>query len=199
MINYVEKDKIWFLECLKNNNLVEKIKKIKLIITDIDGCLTDGQILLHENENEKSKAFSVRDGFATAHALKHISIAFLSGRKDIATQTRAQMLGIQDGMCFMGGDAGIDKSKKLILLQEKNGTSKEETLMFGDDFLDISTKQHVGLLVCPQDTPFYFHNIADLIIPKIGGQHTFRLLLDLVLYVKKIHFAQDYISQSLHS
>lgn len=199
MINCPEKDKKWFLECLNNKNLVEKIKNIKLIITDIDGCLTDGQILLHESENDKSKAFSVRDGYATVQCLKNILVAFLSGRKDLATRIRAKMLGIPDDMCFIGDDAGIDKSTKLNLLKEKNNVTTEETLMFGDDFLDINTRDLVGLLVCPYDTPFYFHSTADLIIPRIGGKHAFRLLLDLVLYIKGIHFAQDYINKALYS
>ena len=199
MINCPQKDKIWFLECLNNKNLVEKIKTIKLIITDIDGCLTDGQILMHEDENEKSKVFSVRDGFAISQCLKHIPIAFLSGRKDLATQTRAKMLGIPDNMCFIGDDASTDKRNKVRLLQEKNKISIKETLMFGDDFLDINTRELVRLLVCPQNTPFYFHNTADLIIPRIGGKHAFRLLLDLILYIKEIHFAQDYINKSLYN
>ncbi len=193
--------KKWFKECLKNNELVEKIKKIKLIITDIDGCLTDGQILMHENENEKSKAFSVRDGFATNKAISNnnLLIAFLSGRKDLATKTRAKMLGIPEDMCFIGGDAGKDKKIKVQLIQKNKNIKKEETLMFGDDFLDIQTRELVELLACPQDTPFYFSHVVDLIVNKTGGKHAFRLLLDLILYVQEKHFAQEFIKKSLEN
>ena len=219
-------DKIWFKECLNNKDLISKIEKIKLVITDVDGCLTNGTIdigisrkyfpmveLLPTNkhiskfydlilswlatEKNLDKNFSTQDGFAINKTLEsdNLKIAFLSGRRDEATSIRADMLGVPQDMCFIG----IHEKKINIVknIQENKNISIDETLYFGDDYLDFETKPSIGLFACPINTPFYFKDASDLIIPKKGGQHAFRLLLDLVLYVQKKHFAQEFIKNSL--
>ena len=197
-------DKTWFKECLNNKELISKIEKIKLVITDIDGCLTDGNVLLSEGSNictmfykYLAKAFSTQDGFATNKIVKNnlIQIAFLSGRKDKVTIERAKVLGLPKDMCFTGVCG--EKINIVKKIQENKNVSIEETLYFGDDFLDFETKPRIGLFACPQNAPFYFQDAADITVPKIGGQHAFRLLLDLVLYVQKKHFAQEFIENSL--
>ena len=189
-------EKNWFKNCLENKDLLEKIKKIKLIITDVDGALTDGQVLIQQDYI--SKSFSVQDGFIIDRTLKNnlLNIAFLSGRKDEVTKKRAHMLGVPDDMCFIGF-CGSKVEKLNEILKTKNLT-KEQTLYFGDDFLDIELKPHVSLLACPTNTPFYFQQEADILVPRDGGNHTFRLLLDLILYVQKKHpFAQKFIEKAL--
>ena len=185
----------WFKSCLDNKELVDKIKKIKLIITDIDGCLTDGQSFLFEDGN-RSKGFSVQDGYATVQALKSgLLIAFLTGRKDNSAKQRAEKLGIPDDMYFEGFCNG--KKEKTIQIQESKNINKQETLFFGDDFLDVQCVEQAGLFVCPQNSLFYIAHQADLIIPQNGGFHAFRTLLDLMLYIQEKHFAQEMINQAL--
>lgn len=198
-MSITKKNKTWFKNCLENKELIKKLKKIKLLITDVDGCLTNGNISMINPTGEVAKSFSVIDGFAIDRIIKtsNLLIAFLSGRKDIVTKVRAQKVGIPDDMCFIGDDARIDKKIKIKLIQEKRNILREETLLFGDDFLDIEAKSTAAIFACPKNTPFYFQEQADLIIPLKGGQHTFRLLLDLVLYVQNKHFAQKYIEESL--
>jgi len=107
-MNKAQSDKKWFLENLNNKNLFERLKQIKIIITDIDGCLTNANLMISENQylkdNENSKiigkSFCVQDGFGISTAIKNnlILIAFLSGRSDKATDIRAKMLGIPDDL-----------------------------------------------------------------------------------------------------
>jgi len=185
----------WFKSCLDNKDLVEKIKKIKLVITDIDGCLTDGQSFFSEDGN-RAKGFSVQDGYATVHALKSgLLIAFLTGRKDNSVKLRAQQLGIPEDMYFEGFCNG--KKEKTAHIQQSKNVDKQEALLFGDDFLDVQCRELVGLFVCPQNSLFYIAHQADLIIPQNGGNHAFRTLLDLILYVQEKHFAQEMINQAL--
>ena len=195
MYNQAEIDKNWFRQCLKNDDLLQKLKKIKLIICDVDGALTDTQLYL--SPDSISKVFSVQDGFIINQTLKSkiLDIALLSGRKDIVTNIRAQQLGIPEDMCFTGFcGSKIDKVKEV---QEKKKISSQETLHFGDDFLDFEIKPHVGLFVCPCNAPFYFQDKADLVVPRAGGNSPFRLLLDLILYAQKKHpFAQELIKDS---
>jgi len=186
----------WFKSCLKNNNLVDKIKKIKLIITDVDGCLTDGQSFFYEDGN-RSKGFSVQDGFAISQILKttDLLIAFLSGRKDNSAKLRAQQLGIPNDLYFEGFCNG--KKEQTIHIQQSKNISKQETLFFGDDFLDAQCKELVGMFVCPQNALFYIAHQADLIIPQNGDHNVFRTLLDLILFIQEKHFAQEMITQAI--
>ncbi|MFA5074671.1 MAG: hypothetical protein WC436_01055 [Candidatus Babeliales bacterium] len=193
----MSQNKIWFKNCLENKNLISKIEKIKLIITDVDGALTDGYIYITPDRADTvSKKFSVQDGFAMSEALKNnlIRIAFLSGRNDVVTKIRAKMLGIPDDMCIIGS---TNKPEKIKTLQKDYKISKEETLHFGDDFLDYQVKDVVSIFACPDNTPFYIKHAADLLIPKKSNNNAFRLLLDLILYVQKKHFVQELITKSL--
>lgn len=204
-MNNYQSDKNWFEKNLKNKNLVEKIKKIKIIITDIDGCLTNGSLMLAEskypNDDNYSryigKSFCVQDGFAINHTIKNnlLLIAFLTGRIDEATKIRAKMLGIPKELCF----TGIDQKKidKVKLIQTQKNITKSQTLYFGDDFLDYETLDAVEIMSTPENSPFYFQDKADLIIPRTGGNSAFRLLLDFILYVQNKHFAQNFIEKTI--
>lgn len=194
-MNKYETDKKWFIKNLDNKDLVEKLKKIKIIITDIDGCLTNTGLLV--TEDNIGKTFSVQDGFATSTAIKNnlINIAFLTGRTDEATKIRAKMLGIPEELCFTGIDQNkIDKIRKL---QKLKNITKEETLYFGDDLLDFEALDAIGVMTCPENTLFYFQDYANIIVPRAGGDSAFRLLLDLVLYAQNKHFAQEFIDKAI--
>ena len=204
-MNNYQTDKHWFLEILENQTLVNKIKNIKIIITDIDGCLTDGSLMLADSRYPKdndysrhiAKSFCVQDGFGVDRTIKNnlLTVAFLTGRTDEATKIRAKMLGIPKDLCFTG--VSQQKIEKVISIQTNKKISKEETLYFGDDFLDYETINATGIMVSPQNSPFYFQDKADMIVPRNGGNGAFRLLLDLVLYIQKKHFAQSFIENSL--
>ena len=85
---------------MEDSNLTEKIQQIKLIITDVDGVLTDGRITI-SSDNSESKKFYVEDGMGVALArLAGIPIAFLSGRYSEATTIRARELQIK--YCYQG-------------------------------------------------------------------------------------------------
>ncbi|MFH1643836.1 MAG: hypothetical protein ABIA74_01550 [bacterium] len=185
----------WFKSCLQDNILVEKLKKIKLIVTDVDGCLTNGQLFITEN-GDRIKGFSVQDGFATTKALKSdLLISFLTGRKDNSVKYRAKQLGIPDDLYFEGF---CDGKKEIIKQIQKNkNISKEQTILFGDDFLDIECKDEVGIFASPQNSLFYVASQADLIIPKQGGFGAFRLLLDLILFIQEKHFASLFINKTI--
>ena len=75
-------EKEWFNSQLKNENLISQIKKIKLVIADIDGALTDNKILISDSGDEY-KSFSIQDGYAiTKTPNADIHVAFLSGRNN---------------------------------------------------------------------------------------------------------------------
>lgn len=189
-----ENDTKWFSTCLSNKELVEKLKKIKLVISDIDGTLTDANILLPQNA-EEMKVLSIQDGFITGKAIAAgVNIAYLSGRKSSEINKRAKKLGIPQELCAQGID---NKTKKVEEMQIFAKVAKEEMLIFGDDYLDYEIKDLGSIYAIPANTPFYFYPVADLVLPKNGGNGAFRLLLDLILYVQNKHFAADLIDKAL--
>jgi 3-deoxy-D-manno-octulosonate 8-phosphate phosphatase (KDO 8-P phosphatase) len=201
--NPAHQEQRWFKQCLHNKSLVKKLKNIRFIVLDIDGALTNGYVYLsehfdgHHDSLRKTKGFSTQDGFAINQTIKHnlLKFAFLSGRADETTKARAKQLEIPEELCFTGIDH--NKPKKIQLMQKKLNITLEETLHFGDDFLDLEIKPHVSIFACPQNAPFYIQHAAQLVVPKKGENNSFRLLLDLILYVQGIHFAQDFIENAL--
>lgn len=195
-MHYINKDKEWLLSHLKNQELVEKIKKISLIISDIDGCLTDGKVY-YSAQDGIQKNFSIQDGFLMAKCNKeHMPhIALLSGRSDKAAEKRAKVLGIPDDLYYQGIDK--NKSSAVIEIQKKVSANKEQTLFFGDDILDLETKSCIGLLASPSNGMFYVHENADIVTPRSGGNGAFRLILDLILYVQNKHISQEILKKSL--
>ncbi len=186
----------WFKEAVNNQLLVNKLKKIKLIISDVDGSLTDNLLYPHEN-TEETKGFSTQDGFAITQAIQlGLQIALLSGKNGKILQARADTLGIPKANQFWG--VNNNKIEYVQKLQKNLNTTKEETLYFGDDTLDIEVKDAISLFVCPLNAIFYIKPLSDIIIPKTGGYGAFRMLLDLTLYVQKKHFKQSLIDNALN-
>lgn len=189
-----ENDIKWFKSCLENEELSEKLSKIKLVVSDIDGTLTDANIFL-PLDSQELKGLSIQDGYITAKAIAAgVNIAYLSGRSSSEITKRAQKLGIPLELCAQGIN---DKINKVQEMQAFTRVTKEETLIFGDDYMDYEIKDFSAIYAIPANAPFYFHPAADLVLPKNGGQGAFRLLLDLILYIQNKHFAQDLISKSL--
>ena len=189
-------DIAWFKQCIANKKLIKHLKKITFIITDIDGSLTSGHVYVSSGK-EEGRMFSTQDGYVFFPAMKNgLTIAFMSGKKNASTLKQGKILNIPEELCLTGI---IDKSKKISELQKKMNFSSEQTCIFGDDYLDISSKLNnvVSLFACPNNTPFYIQKQADIIIPKDGGAHAFRLFMDLLLYIQEKHFAQNLIKQSL--
>jgi 3-deoxy-D-manno-octulosonate 8-phosphate phosphatase (KDO 8-P phosphatase) len=192
-------DKQWFVTCIKNASLVEKIKKITMIMTDVDGCLTDCIVNVNDDGNEH-KAFSVQDGFGITRAMKAgLTIVLVSGRDSQNTRIRAQKLGIPEKDCYVGGELCKEKGSTITTIIQEHNVTPDQTIFFGDDVLDIEVKKHVGLFFAPANAIFYVRHHADHVIPLAGGKGAFRLLLDLIMYVQKKHPAQNLIEQTIHN
>jgi len=186
--------KSWFIDQISNLELSEKLSNIRLIMTDVDGCLTDGMVRLHEN-NDESKAYSIQDGFGMRQSVKAgIPIAWISGRRSVTTELRADRLNIPEKLQFIGLEA---KATAVEKLRNEHSLEKDNLLFFGDDILDSKVRDHVGIFVAPSNALFYVQDIADIVLPQTGGANAFRTLIDLVLYVQDKHPAQELIKNSV--
>lgn len=158
----------------------EAVKRIRLLVFDVDGVLTDGNVYLDGNGNEL-KQFNTKDGLGIDRALEEgFKIAIISGRKSKAVSIRAKQLGIN--FVYQGIK---DKRKILRDLQKKLKITKGETSFMGDDLPDLEVKDEVSLFVCPADAVQEVRKKADFIVSKNGGCGAVREWIDVVLSLSK--------------
>jgi len=150
---------------------------IKLIVLDVDGTLTNGQITYDSNGIE-SKSFDVKDGLAIASWTKQLGLkaAIITGRKSNIVEKRASDLGIQ--YLYQG-----IKNKKKILeeILEKEGMSFEEVATIGDDLNDYNMLKSSYLSFCPADAVEDIKQIVNIICKKNGGNGAVREMIEYIL------------------
>lgn len=154
------------------------MNKIKMLVMDIDGTLTDGRIYIGA-EGEVMKAFDVKDGYAIAHILPEIGVipVIITGRKSAIAEKRAIELGIKELHQGIG-----DKLKKLKETAEKYGVKQEEIAYIGDDINDLECIKYCGLSACPADALPEVTEYTDYICGKDGGRGAVR---EFITYISR--------------
>ena len=144
------------------NSLNKTAKKVKIIISDVDGVLTDGSIYIGENSTEFKK-FNVMDGAGVAFAREaEIKIALLSGRFSHATQSRAEELGLGED-CYQGGLNKLETYEEIL---KKWDYTDEHVAYIGDDLIDLVVMERVGLPIAVANA---LHSLQRL--PKFRPRH----------------------------
>ncbi len=156
--------------------MLDKLQKIKLVITDIDGVLTDG--LLHYDANgEAIKSFHVRDGLGIRMLIEQgIQVAVLSGRSSPILQKRMADLGIT--LSILGK---LEKETACFELMRQANVSPEQTAYIGDDSVDLPAFAVCGLSFAVADSADYVKENADYVLTLGGGKGAFREMSDLIL------------------
>ncbi len=157
---------------LDRNEIVSRAKKIKLVLTDNDGVLTDTGVY-YSDAGEIMKRFSIRDGMGVERLRDcGIETGIMSGEISGSIKTRADKLTIKH--LYLGIK---DKPKKLLEILVDTDFKLEEIAYIGDDYNDldvISTVNQKGLTAAPQDA---MPKIIDAVIYRCktnGGQGAFR-------------------------
>lgn len=154
----------------------EKLKKIKLLILDVDGVLTDGRIIFDSNGIE-SKFFNVKDG----HGIKMlqrcgIEVGIISGRESVVVTNRAIELGI--GQVYQ---KSLDKMVPYRQMLEATGLTDEEVAFMGDDVIDIPILRRVGFAAAPADAVAEVLPFAHFVSRNRGGWGAVREVCDMLL------------------
>jgi 3-deoxy-D-manno-octulosonate 8-phosphate phosphatase (KDO 8-P phosphatase) len=162
---------------IDKNIEIEKAKKIKLILMDVDGVLTKGEIIFDALGNE-IKVWDVKDGlsFSIVKRLPDIDVGWITGRKSESVKKRAEDLDIK--YLFMGE---LDKISAYKEIKKLSNLKDEEIAYIGDDLIDLPVLRAVGLSICPFDAVEEVINICDLKTDCIGGKGVFRSVLKFVL------------------
>ncbi|MDD3266168.1 MAG: HAD hydrolase family protein [Burkholderiales bacterium] len=160
-----------------DQNLIEKIKKIKLIATDVDGVLTEGFVFITNDAKEPFGKFNILDGFAVIMAREAgLKTVVISGRKSEATEARCQKLGMDQA--FTGVE---EKNVQICQVAESFGISLDEIAYIGDDLIDLPALKLVGLKCAPNNAVNDVKSFVDYVSPYKGGTGAFRDIVELIL------------------
>jgi len=148
---------------MMNDNLLKNLAKVKILISDVDGILTDGRILV-SNKSE-FKFFHVEDSLATSLLnLADIPVSFISARVSAATTTRLDELKIKH--YFQGY---LNKVKALDKIIEIYNLEYADVLYIGDGLVDIPVMEKVGFSITVPNAHSEVKDQADFITKKSGG------------------------------
>ena len=167
---------------LKNNKLAlkNKAKKIKLLLTDNDGVLTDTGVY-YSARGEEFKRFSIRDGMGVERLREIVSVetGIITGEESGTILKRAEKLKITE--LYLGV-----KEKHLLFLQilKKNGLKPENVAFIGDDVNDLELMKFVGLTATPAYGIQEIKKIVDYIWKNKGGNGAFREFAELIIKLK---------------
>lgn len=157
-------------------NWSEKCSKIKAIVLDVDGVLTDGRIGYRDNGNE-IKFFDVKDGHGIVLARRAgLKVGILSGRSSKANAVRAQELKLD---FFYEGC--LNKADGFAELLEKEGLKAEECMYIGDDLVDARPMANCGFAVAVGDAVPELDSVADVRVKARGGRGAVREAVELLL------------------
>jgi len=152
---------------------LEKLKRVKVFVFDIDGVITDGNIFVDDN-GLFTRSTSVKDGYAFAKAVKaNFPIVVISGGSAEGVKIRLNRLGIQD--VYLGSDNKIDILKSWL---EDKPYELADCLMMGDDEPDLKIMKHVGYTCCPADAVPLVRESVDYVSPKNGGHECVRDVIE---------------------
>lgn len=165
---------------MKDRHFAERCHRIKLILSDVDGVMTDGSIFILPDGSE-ARVFNVKDGFGIvlAHAAG-LKTGILTGRSSPTVTARAQALG----MSVVKQDA-LDKSKAFDEILSELSLEPHEVAYIGDDFPDLPVLQRVGLSGVPADSPMELKETAFLLLQAKGGAGALREFIEAILRARE--------------
>jgi 3-deoxy-D-manno-octulosonate 8-phosphate phosphatase (KDO 8-P phosphatase) len=167
-------------EQISDRDVLDRARRIKLLLMDCDGVLTDGKLYFSAG-GEEMKAFHIRDGqgIVSWHRAGFTS-GVISGRDLKILQTRAAELGIK----YVKGSS-VDKTKDLEDILRDAQVSSDEVAYIGDDIGDIDIMKKVGLPVAVADAASEVLPFALFVTKTKGGCGAVRELTDVLLAAKK--------------
>ena len=164
---------------MANKNFKQLLKNVTAFVFDIDGVLTDGNIIVLEN-TQMARIMNTRDGYALQHAVKNgFKIGVISGGKSEPAKNRLEKLGIQH--VYIGITDKVDALKEFMHIHD---LKYENILYMGDDMPDYEVMQRCGIPCCPKNAAPEIKDLCVYISDKKGGEGCVR---DVIEQVMKVH------------
>jgi len=153
-----------------------RARRVKLLVLDVDGVLTDGRMVISERGDEL-KFFHTHDGMGVNLARRSgIAVALVTGEKSTIAQARGAKLGLED--VVLGARR---KGEVLETLTAKYDVRPDEVAFMGDDLLDIPALQRAGLAVAPANAVAEARAVAHVVTRARGGAGAVRECVELIL------------------
>ena len=154
----------------------DALKKIKVVVMDVDGVLTDGRIIIDSNGVE-TKNFDVQDGFGIVFLKKcGLKTAIISARESGVVAHRARDLKIDK--VYVGVYPKISAYESVL---EEFKVLDEEVCFIGDDLADMLVMRRCGVAVAVANAVFEVKQIADYVTSKRGGEGAVREVIEMIL------------------
>jgi len=161
---------------VKSEALADRCRRLKLVLSDVDGVMTDGRVLFLPGGGE-ARAFHVRDGLGVVLAHRAgLRTGIVSGRASADVEHRARELGIA-----LVRQGVADKAAALGEIMAAEGLAAHEVAYIGDDVNDLSVMRAVGLSAAPADAPFEVRAQAEMVTQAGGGGGCLREFLEAIL------------------
>lgn len=166
---------------LPDSDLNDRLKRIRLLLLDVDGVLTDGSIIYNDNGQE-IKCFNAKDGLGIRLLMDAgIRVGVVTGRRAPALVHRCNNLGIE--LIF---DGIRDKAAALDEIVAREGVDNNQIAFMGDDLPDISIMKRVGVAVAPADASPAVRETAAVVTAARGGAGAVRELCERILKAKGV-------------
>ena len=168
---------------LTKKEVLRNARKIKLVILDADGVLTDGSIFygLSREGDFELKAFHAHDGFGISRSIQlGLPVSIITGRRSAIVERRAKELGIRE--LYQGSDnkrPAYEKAKRRHRLRD------EEIAYMGDDLLDLVLLKRVGLSAAAGSALPEVKRAVHYVSSLNGGEGAVREFIDLILRAQK--------------
>ena len=158
----------------------KKLSRIRLLLADVDGCLTDGRLFYvpdGQGNSVETKGFSSQDGMAVRWLIAAgIDMGWISGRDSPATVTRAKMLGVK--YLYQGH---LEKLIPYAEVLAQSGLKDENVCYLGDDLPDAPIMLRAGFAVSPANAVADVKKISDYVTKAEGGFGAAREVIELIL------------------
>ena len=164
-----------------NKKTADLFKKVKLLILDVDGVLTRGEII-YDDRGREQKIFNVKDGLGV-FLLGRVGIKtiLLSAKNSPVLKKRAADMRVAE---VIGGI--LPKESMLGKIKKTYNVKEKDICFIGDDLIDLALIKKVGLGIAVSDAPLIVRKSARYITEKKGGEGAVREVVDLILQAKNL-------------
>lgn len=160
----------------RSRTLAVKARRVKLLLLDVDGVMTDGG-LYYSADGVEIKRFHAQDGYGVVRAHEHgLRLAIVSGRSTPVVEARARTLKITD--VFQNAD---DKVAAMRQIQHRDRLKDDEIAFIGDELFDLPLLRLVGLSAAPADARPEVRRVVDLVTAAKGGEGAVREVIDFII------------------
>lgn len=158
--------------------LLTRARSVRLLLLDVDGVLTDGHVILGDDDEYKS--FDIKDG----HGIKLLqragaTVGIITGRTSRAVERRAQELDIRH--VYQGCNDKLEQGRQLL---KQLKLDAQQAAYIGDDVVDLPLLLHVGLAIAVQDAHALVKQYAHWTTPSVGGRGAVREACEAILHAQ---------------